>query len=86
MVPEMTYVKNTLVPIQKKKIVIQYNNSIGYINNKVNELYSLFLKFSAFGLLQDIRNNFHSYVASYLAVKIVSDILKKAKGRKFEKE
>ena len=28
-----------------------------YINNK---LYSLFLKFSALGLLQDIRNNFHS--------------------------
>ena len=27
---------------------------------KVNELYSLFLKFSAMGLLQDIRNNFHS--------------------------
>ena len=27
---------------------------------KVNELYSLFLKFSALGLLQDIRNNFHS--------------------------
>ena len=26
----------------------------------VNELYSLFLKFSALGLLQDIRNNFHS--------------------------
>ena len=25
--------------------------------NKVNELYSLFLKFSALGLLQDIRNN-----------------------------
>ena len=25
-----------------------------------NELYSLFLKFSALGLLQDIRNNFHS--------------------------
>ena len=31
-----------------------------YINFLVNELYSLFLKFSAFGLLQDIRNNFHS--------------------------
>ena len=27
---------------------------------KVNELYSLFLKFSALGLLQDVRNNFHS--------------------------
>ena len=27
---------------------------------KVNELYLLFLKFSALGLLQDIRNNFHS--------------------------
>ena len=29
-------------------------------NDIVNELYSLFLKFSALGLLQDIRNNFHS--------------------------
>ena len=36
--------------------IIQYNNSIGNNNNKVNELYSLFLKFSALGLLQDIRN------------------------------
>ena len=26
----------------------------------VNEFHSLFLKFSALGLLQDIRNNFHS--------------------------
>ena len=26
--------------------MIQYNNSIGNNNNKVNELYSLFLKFS----------------------------------------
>ena len=40
--------------------IIQYNNSIGNNNNKVNELYSLFLKFSALGLLHDIRNNFHS--------------------------
>ena len=40
--------------------LIQYNNSRGNNNNKVNELYSLFLKFSALGLLQDIRNNFHS--------------------------
>ena len=40
--------------------LIQYNNSIGNDNNKVNELYSLILKFSALGLLQDIRNNFHS--------------------------
>ena len=31
-----------------------------------NELYSLFLKFSALGLLQDIRNNFHSEVASMM--------------------
>ena len=29
-------------------------------NDVVNELYSLFLKFSALGLLQNIRNNFHS--------------------------
>ena len=45
---------------KQKKYVIQYNNSRGNNNNKVNELYSLFLKFSALGLLQDIRNNFHS--------------------------
>ena len=31
-----------------------------YLILKVNELYSLFLKFSALGLLQDIRNNFLS--------------------------
>ena len=45
-------------PLVKK--MSQYNNSRGNNNNKVNELYSLFLKFSAMGLLQDIRNNFHS--------------------------
>ena len=44
----------------RKLLIIQYNNSRGNNNNKVNELYSLFLKFSALGLLQDIRNNFHS--------------------------
>ena len=37
--------------------------------NKVNDFYSLFLKFSALGLLQDIR---------------ISNILKKAQGCKFE--
>ena len=49
---------------------IQYNNSIGNNNNKVNELYSLFLKFSALGLLQDIRNNFHSLVASMMTIMV----------------
>ena len=34
------------------------NNNYNNNNNKVNELYSLFLKFSALGLFQDIRNNF----------------------------
>ena len=42
------------------KKIIQYNNSIGNKNYKVNVLYTLFLKFSALGLLQDITNNFHS--------------------------
>ena len=51
-----------------KKYIIQYNNSIGNNNNKVNELYSLF------------------HHGCYLAVKIVSNILKKAEGQKFEKE
>ena len=36
--------------------LVLYNNSLGNSNNKVNELYSPFLKFSALGLLQDIRN------------------------------
>ena len=35
-----------------KLYIIQYDNSIGNNNNKVNELYSLFLKFLALGLLQ----------------------------------
>ena len=47
-----------------KILIIQYNNSIGNNNNKVNEMYSLFLKFSALGLLQDVRNNFHSYCST----------------------
>ena len=37
-----------------------------HIFNEIDELYSLFLKFSALGLLQDIRNNFHSAVASMI--------------------
>ena len=53
-----------------KKYIIQYNNSIGGNNNKVNELYSLFLKFSALGLLQDIKNNFHSLVASMMTIMV----------------
>ena len=32
----------------------------GFDNMIFKELYSLFLKFSALGLLQDIRNNYHS--------------------------
>ena len=36
--------------------IIQYNNSRGNNNNKVNELFSLFLKFSALGLLITIRS------------------------------
>ena len=51
-------------------IIIQYNNSIGNNDNKINELYSLFLKFSALGLLQDIRNNFHSQVASMITIMV----------------
>ena len=52
-----------------------------------NELYSLCLKFSALCLLQDFRKNFYSckFFSNILkkprAVKIVSNILKKAQGR-----
>ena len=44
------------------------NNSKGNNNYKINELYSLFLKFLAVGLLQDIRNNFHKEVTSMMTI------------------
>ena len=34
----------------------------------VNELFSLFLKFLAVGLLGDIRNNFNSWAASMMSI------------------
>ena len=37
-----------------------YTTLINMLHYCVNELYSLLLEFSAFGLLQNIRNNFHS--------------------------
>ena len=80
---------------QSDRCNFKFYNIDSEVNNnyKVNELYSLFLQFSALGLLQDIRNNFlqlssihDDHHGCYLAVKIVSNILKKAQGRKFDKK
>ena len=50
---ESLYILNVVL-LYIKLYIIQYNNSIGNNNNKVNELYSLFLKFSALGLFSMI--------------------------------
>ena len=49
------YVHNKQGAGKKKLFLRKTSNKLSF-----NELYSLFLKFSALGLLQDIRNNFHS--------------------------
>ena len=52
--------KPTVFPSVPRLLNRVYDKVRKLILDAVNELYSLFLKFSALGLLQDIRNNFHS--------------------------